>query len=480
MELPAGVAEADPAIPTAQVTTMVDEADVAAESEKPASKAEAAAAVAAESLASEEGAAKKDKPMLSRGGKIAVGFGGLLLAAIVCVIGIGTLSGEDTPVGEQPIATGQELSSVDIDSGLERIPENVDLFLEQARVLAARGDHEAAVNSLLTALEGGMGGDESWVHEEAGYIFMDIGDPESAVVEFQQALSLDPLATWNYSNLAAALIADGREDEVSSALLSAFGVPEITDDPLALSDLGWEFLSHDLLDEAEQAFFRSIEGGATFPDPWEGLANQRYATGDLPAAMAELQGGIDQFPEHAPFYELLGYWAWEEGEFDRAIEGFSQAIELDPTNSGLYGSLASLFVDLGREPEAIELIQSGIDRYPNAPQAFIVAADFYMGLGLTDEAIPLYDRAVELDPEDPWSYASLARAEASLGNLSLARQALERADARNPGDPWLDEWIGWTYIDLGDCQKAIEFFSRAQELDPSIESAEQGIRECRG
>ncbi len=480
-ELPAGVAEADPAIPTAQVTTMVDEADVAPESEKPVSKAEAAAAVAAEGLTGEDAIPQDEKPLLNRGAKIAVGIGGLLLAALVCVIGIGALSGEDLvdiPTGEQPVAAEQELSSVNIDPGLERIPENIELFLAQARIFAEIGDYESAGEMIGVATE--LGSEESWVHEEAGYIIMDMGDYGPAAEEFRQALRLDPSATWNYSNLAAALVADGREEQAIAALLSAFDNPLVTNDPLELNDLGWAFLSYDFLDGAEQAFFRAIEAGANFPDPWEGLANQRYAQADLPGAMAELQGGIDQFPEHAPFYELLGYWAWEEGEFDRAVEGFSQAIELDPTNSGLYGSLASLFVDLGREPEAIELIQSGIDRYPNAPEAFIVAADFYMVRGLTDEAIPLYDRAVELDPEDPWSYASLAWAEASLGNQSLAYQALERADARNPGDPWLDEFIGWTYMDMGDCDRAVDHFERTLAIDPSIESAEEGIRECGG
>ena len=97
-----------------------------------------------------------------------------------------------------------------------------------------------------------------------------------------------------------------------------------------------------------------------------------------------------------------------------------------------------------------------------------------------DEAIPLYDRAVELNPEDPWSYVSLAQAEASLGNQRLARQALEKADTRNFGDPWLDEFIGWTFMMMGDCDCAVEHFERALAIDPSIESAEEGIRECQG
>ena len=483
-ELPAGVAEAVPSVPTAQVTTMVDEADVAAESDKPARKAEAAVAAAGavvENLEGEDAAAREDKPMLSRGGKIAVGIGGLLLTAIVCVIGVGALSGEQPaaiPASEQAAATEQELSSVEINSDLEQIPENIELFLEQARALIDRGEFEAAGEMLDTATR--LGSEESWVHEEAGYIIMDMQDYGPAAEEFRQALRLDPLATWNYSNLAAALIADGKADQVSGALMAAFEVPEIVDDPVALNDLGWAFFAHDLLDEAEQAFFRSIESGADFPDPWEGLANQRYAKGDLPSAIAELQGGIDIFPDHPPFHELMGYWAWEEGEFERAMEALGRAIELDPANAGLYGALASLLTDSGREAEAIELIQSGVERYPNSPQANLVAADFFTGMDDIDQAISLYERSIELNPDDGWLYASFARAMASAGDTGRARQLLEDASARDRGDPWLNEFIGWIYIDLGDCQKAIEVLSLALEIDPSIESAEQGIRECGG
>ena len=57
---------------------------------------------------------------------------------------------------------------------------------------------------------------------------------------------------------------------------------------------------------------------------------------------------------------------------------------------------------------------------------------------------------------------------------------LEGAASRNPGDPWLVEFIGWIYVDVGDCDLAIEHFELAQAMDPSIDSAEQGIQECGG
>jgi len=309
---------------------------------------------------------------------------------------------------------------------------------------------------------------------------MDVQEYDSAAEEFRQALRLDPSATWNYSNLADALVADGRDDEATAALMSAFDNPAVTDDPRALSDLGWDFLSNDWLDEAEQAFFRSIEGGATFPDPWEGLADQRYAQGNIPAAIAELQAAIDIFPEYAPFYESSGYFYWELGDLEQAMVAFNNAIELDPSNSGVYGSLASLLVETDREAEARELIRRGLERYPNVPDSYVVAAQFYAGIGEVGEAISLFERVIEIEPEDGWLYAYLAQAYTELGDYERARQVLGDASARGFGDPWLEEFIGWIYIELGDCEQAIDHLERALSIDPSIESAEEGIRECGG
>ena len=379
---------------------------------------------------------------------------------------------------EEAPPTDQASSSADIDPDLEQIPVNIDIYLEQARILVQNGEHDAAGEMLNLATR--LGSEESWVHEEAGYITMDLQAYGPAAEEFRQALRLDPSATWNYSNLAAALVADGKDDEAMAAMFSAFENPLVVEDPRELNDLGWEFLAYGWLDGAEQAFFRSIEGGANFPDPWEGLADQRYAKGDIPSAMAELQAGIDKFPGHAPFYEFIGYLAWEEGDYGTAIEAFSQAIERDQTNSSVYGALASLLADEDRGVEAKILFDDGLRQNPNDPGFYVDAGNFYMEIGEVPNSLPFFKTAIELEPENGWNYAHLARATAETGGHDTARELLSEAATRNPGDPWLGEFIGWTYMMINDCDLAIEAFSRALEIDPSIESADQGIQECGG
>jgi tetratricopeptide (TPR) repeat protein len=272
----------------------------------------------------------------------------------------------------------------------------------------------------------------------------------------------------------------GRPEPAVANLQTALENPSIAADPDEINSIGWFLLSMERFGEAEAVFNRAIEINPDNPSLYEGLLELAYIRGGAQAGIELVEIGIQNFPEHAYFYESGGYWLWELGDLDQAIQAFTRAIELAPDSPGNYGSLASLLIETGREAEATELIQSGLDRYPNAPESHIVAADYYMAIGLTDEAILMYDRAIELDPENAWSYASLARAEVSLGNQDLARQALGEANERNPGDPWLDEFIGWTYIDIGDCQLAIDHFVRALEVDGTIESAEQGIQECGG
>ena len=485
-ELPTGVAQAVPAIPTAQVTTMVDEADVAAASEKLPIKA----AAEVDKQEATPSASTGIGQLLSGRGRLVIGVaGGLFLLAIIAV-GATQLTGGpaeelqdpiELTVGNEIVEPGQDEgpSAVEgLDAAIDQDPENIDLYFARARAYAEEGEFGLAYDSVLQGVE--VVPDESWAHQDAADLLWELGLFDEAISEYRRAIELDPESYWLYQSIAEIYRDTERRDEAAAVLFEAIEVPAVIADADMMDSFGWFFLDLEMFDEAEIAMRRATELDPENPSHYDGLVELAFRRDGSAAGIEAAEIGIRQFPEHAPFYESSGYFYWELGDLGQAILAFDKAIELDPSNPGLYGTLASLLVETGREAEAKDLIQRGLERYPNSPESHTVAADFYLGLGLTDEAILLYDRAIELNPEDPWSYASLARAEASLGNQSLALKALERADARNPGDPWLDEFIGWSYMDLGDCEHAVDHFERALAIDPSIESAEQGIRECGG
>jgi len=477
--LPTAAAIPVPSVHIGQSTTIEGTGEVGAASQAPARQ------VANEINGSETAPAIKRGLLAGRGRLAAAVAGGLLLLTVV-VFGATQLLNEPTTVpntsgvlaGEQQPTPAENPLIVETEPDLELIPENAERFLEQARALADSGDPDGAADMIGAALQ--VASEESWAHEEAGYIMIDMQEYDPAAEEFRQALRLDPSTIWNYYNQADALVATGRQDEAAAVLLGAMQDPYLADDPDELDSIGWFFLALEMVNEAEDAFNRALEADPDNPTRYEGLAEAAYQRSGPQAGIERVEAGIQRFPEHAPFYESAGWWYWELGDLTQAAEAFNQSIELDPTNNSVYGTLANMLVEMGREEEAEVLMQRGLAQNADKPGFYIDTANFYMSNGRSDDAIPLFEQAIELDPEDGWSYAYLARALMDSGDGNRARQVLGDADAWNPGDPWLDEFIGWSYLNMGDCETAIEYFESALSIDPSIDTAEEGIQECGG
>ncbi len=483
---PGGVAEAVPAVTAGQTTTIeaADDVDIAAQA--------AAAPKVAEGLKESEiepAATQEAGGFLSGRGRIAaVVAGSLLLIAIVAVGAAQLLSGSSgvpetsvLPFVDEILETGLEeaLSAVEgLDAAIENNPENLELYFERARVHAEAGEFDLAYESILQGIE--VIPEEAWVHENAGNTLWELGLFDEAVSEYRRALELDPQAYWLYYNMAEIYRETGRQDEAAAVLFEAIENPSLAADPDELDSIGWSFLSLEMVNEAEAAFNRALEADPDNPTRYEGLAEAAYLRGGAPAGIEMVEAGIQRFPEHAPFYESAGWWYWELGDVNQAALEFNQSIELDPTNNTAYGTLANLLAEMGREAEAEELMLRGLEQNPDNLAFRVDAAGFYLSIGRTRDAISLLERAIEMDPQDGWTYAYLARAYADVGDQNLAREMLGDATARNPGDPWLAEFIGWTYLDLGDCEHAVDHFVRALFMDPSIDSAERGIRECGG
>ncbi len=485
--LPAGVAEAVPAVPAGQTPTIEAAEDVDAAAQA------AAAQQVAEGLRESEAepaAVQETGGFLSRRIAAAVA-GGLLIVAVVAIgaaqlLGGATEEPEDVRTQDQLVADaraaleGNDPSAAleDLERAIENDPENVDLFFERARAQVAAGEFDVAYESILQGIE--VMPEEAWVRENAANTLWELGLRDEAVSEYRRALELDPQAYWLYYNMAEIYRETGRQDEAAAVLFEAIENPNLAADPDELDSIGWYFLDLEMVNEAEAAFNRALEIDPDNPSRYEGLAEAAYRRGGAPAGIEMVEAGSQRFPEHAPFYESAGWWHWELGDVNQAALAFDQAIELDPTNNSAYGALANLLSELGRQAEAEQLMLRGLEQNSNNPRFYIDAAGFYMGIGEKREAIPLLERVIEMEPEDGWSYVGLARAYADVGDHDRARQLLGDASARNPEDPWLDEFIGWTYLDLGDCDHAIDHFERALSMDPSIDNAEQGIRKCRG
>ncbi len=126
----------------------------------------------------------------------------------------------------------------------------------------------------------------------------------------------------------------------------------------------------------------------------------------------------------------LGDYYGRQGDFEKAIEEFKIAIELNPGYADAYHNLANI----------------------------------YWQMKELDQAIENYQKASELNPKLWQSHQNLAAIYFSQEKLELARQEMEKAIQIDPQNSNLYNNLGNVYLKMGSQPKAKEMFQKAKQI----------------
>jgi len=104
-------------------------------------------------------------------------------------------------------------------------------------------------------------------------------------------------------------------------------------------------------------------------------------------------------PSYAPPHARLGWIAMHnQGDLAAAARHYQRALELDPGNTGIIFSAASLAESLGRLEQVIALEEYALIRDPLDPVAHNNHGDSFLSAGRFDEAIAAFRTALTLSP----------------------------------------------------------------------------------
>lgn len=105
-------------------------------------------------------------------------------------------------------------------------------------------------------------------------------------------------------------------------------------------------------------------------------------------------------PAYAPAHARLGWIAMHnQGDLAAAARHYQRALELDPGNTGIIFSAASLAESLGRLEQVIALEEYALIRDPLDPVAHNNHGDSLLSAGRYDEAIAAFTTALTLSPD---------------------------------------------------------------------------------
>jgi superkiller protein 3 len=109
--------------------------------------------------------------------------------------------------------------------------------------------------------------------------------------------------------------------------------------------------------------------------------------------------------KQAEKYFQQGYAYNNKGDYDKAIEYYNKAIELNPDYAVAYYNLGNVYNNKGDYGKAIEYYNKAIEYYNKAIELNPDSVDAYNNLGIAyniksddDKAIEYYNKAIELNP----------------------------------------------------------------------------------
>jgi len=188
-------------------------------------------------------------------------------------------------------------------------------------------------------------------------------------------------------------------------------------------------------------------------------------------AIEDYSRAIELDPTYVYAYNSRGLAYADLEEYQRAIEDYSRAIELDPTSVSAYNSRGDAYADLEEYQRAIEDYNRAIELNPTSDYAYNNRGLAYAELEEYQRAIEDFNRAIELDPTSDYAYNSRGLAYRNLKEYQRAIEDYNRAIELNPTSDYAYNNRGLAYRNLEKYQRAIEDYNRAIELDPTSDYA---------
>lgn len=158
--------------------------------------------------------------------------------------------------------------------------------------------------------------------------------------------------------------------------------------------LGVFYMEQGKIDEARQAFVRSIE---------------LNPNNELP-------------------YLELGRIYKSQNKVNEAESFFLEAADINPKNAWAYFELGNLYRAQGKAEQIQQAFGKSIELNPNNNSAYVGLSDWYRLQGKLNESEQILSKAIELNPKNDHFYAALATVYGEMGNLTRLKEYWMKAN----------------------------------------------------
>jgi tetratricopeptide (TPR) repeat protein len=217
-------------------------------------------------------------------------------------------------------------------------------------------------------------------YDQLGGFYFRTADYAKAEQMFRTATEKDPQSFRSYSNLAAALVAVGKDSDATEALKKSIALHPTAD---AYDNLGTTLFKLRRFDEAAEQFRRSLQLAPDEYARWSALGDAEYYGGHRTQAMSEYKRGVElataQLKASPDDASILGDMAGLHsmlGDATQAIDFMNRALAINHIDNQLMFEAAQMYNQLHQMGPALEWLSKALAAgYPKSIVATTPALD---------------------------------------------------------------------------------------------------------
>jgi tetratricopeptide (TPR) repeat protein len=346
----------------------------------------------------------------------------------------------------------------------------IDILIEQARMVADRGNNIQAIELLKRASEESP--DNPEVAYNLGVIYLRLANTDAAIKQFQAAIKKKPELAKAHNNLGVALDKAGKHDEAMASFQKAVDADSRFAD--ALYNLGVVSFKLKKWNDARSAFEKALKVEPNMADAKFYLGEVYYMQGDKKKALSVYKEAVHSHPDDASSHRRLGDIYLEQGDKDVAIGEYSGAVDADERDSGNRAQLMRVLLARNNDGDidrASKLGERGLDLDPTSLELREMLAQAEVLARRSVKAREILEAGVKVSPADPRTHVALAKFLLDQGtkdSQALAQQELDDALKLDPKCAPALAASGALAEGNGDSKRAMQMLTDALAVDPTL------------